>query len=827
MIRHSLNGQWQMKKTGTEVVYQANVPTTMYEVLLENNVIEDPFYGENDVKLTALSDDDYTFYRDFEVDQDLMACDAIELEFQGLDTLATIRINGRIIAQTNNMHRTYRFQVKDYLRQGTNHIVVEFKSPTQFIAKEQMKDPLWGIETTMDGYEHLRKGHHMFGWDWGPQLPDMGIWRDVTLYGMTNGKIEDFYVVQMHEKDKVELKVQIAAQALLENMKVNVEVLDAENTTVASTLVTPIEGFNTIEAFLVIDQPNLWWPNGYGTPYLYRLSITLLNGEEMVDKIEKRIGLRTITMHRETDTWGETFDFKINGVRIFAMGADYIPEDALITRPDQGSTRQLIKHCAKANYNCLRVWGGGIYPNDLFYDLCDEYGLIVWQDFMFACGVYRLTKAFRQNITAEFIDNIKRIRHHACLGLWCGNNEMEWAFVEWDLPKDERLRVDYLLMYEKLIPEVLDEYDPQTFYWPASPSSGGGFDSPNDDNKGDVHYWSVFHGNEHYKKFREHYFRFASEYGMQAFPDMKTVKSYAPIEQRNVLSPIMENHNKCIKPYNGNIKILMNMAFEFLLPKETEDIVYISQIFQGETIKCAVEHFRRNRGRCMGSTYWQVNDNYPVASWASIDYYGRWKALHYYAKRFYAPVLLSACEEGTMGHVHLSNEQRTEFSGKAKWQLRHIEDGVLESGTLLVSVEPLKTKSILDVSIDKYVKAYGDERSIYLSYQLYDNDGNQLSSETLLFTYHKYFKFQTVTIDVGVIIEKNKYFITLTSNQLAKSVGIHFKNDDILLSNNYFDILPGESVRVEVEEILGKKDMTTKELMDQIEVMSVNRSQLS
>lgn len=835
MLVYSLNGQWEMEKVGSDIRYLANVPTTMYQVLFENGVIEDPFYGENDVKYTELSEDNYSFIKTFVATHELMSCQVVELVFDGLDTLATITLNNKKIAKTNNMHRTYVFDVKNYLIEGENTLCISFDSPNKFIAKEQAKDPLWGIETTMDGYEHLRKAHHMFGWDWGPQMPDMGIWRDVTLKGYSEGKLDGFYITQHHSQNQVELEVKVAYQAFNEELRVKVAFIDHEGHSYEVEEANLLQSSDAVDAELrvMIDQPKLWWPNGFGEAYLYDMVITLFDGAKVIDEINKKIGLRTLTMHREPDQWGETFDIEVNGQRIFAMGADYIPEDAMITRPTEETTRRLIKDCATANYNCLRVWGGAYYPSDTFFNLCDEYGLVVWEDFMFACGVYRLTKTFKENITAEFIDNIKRIRHHACLGLWCGNNEMEWGFVEWAIPKDERLRMDYLLMYEKLIPDVLAEHDPNTFYWPASPSSGGGFDNPNGDNKGDVHYWNIYHGNEHYKKFREHYFRFASEYGMQSFPDYKTVCSYTPEEQMNVYSAVSENHNKCITDPNGNIKIMLNMAGEFQLPTKMEEIVYLSQVFQGETIKCAVEHFRRQRGRCMGSTYWQVNDNYPVASWASIDYYGRWKAMHYMAKRFYAPVLLSAYEEVKMNHIHMekskafahihvTNEQLESFKGTVKYQVRHIDGVILEEKELLVEINPLSAIKVCCVDVMPFIKTYDDIRNIYVSYQLFDNTDVCVSTDSLLMTFHKHFRFKEANLQVNVLNEEDKTYIDVRSDEFVKSVAISFEETDVLLSDNYFDLLPGEERRISIDEWRSGEQVSVEMLKKQVKVMAVS-----
>ncbi len=387
---------------------------------------------------------------------------------------------------------------------------------------------------------------------------------------------------------------------------------------------------------------------------LYTVRAELLNGTRVLDSWEKRIGLRTMEIKRQKDSWGESFEMCVNGVSIFAMGADYIPEDNLLPRVTAERTRRLLEDCKLANYNAIRVWGGGYYPDDWFYDACDELGLVVWQDFMFACAIYELTEEFEENIRREVIDNVRRLRHHASLGLWCGNNEMEWQVDDDVYFATHKQKADYIRMYEYLIPKTLREHDPVTFYWPASPSSGGGFDEPNDPNRGDVHYWDVWHGDKPFTEYRKFFFRNASEFGFQSFPCLKTVESFTKPSDRNIFSYVMEKHQRN-KSANG--KIMNYMAQTFLYPTDFDTLLYASQLLQAEAVRYGVEHWRRNRGRCMGAIYWQVNDCWPVASWSSIDYYGRWKALHYMARRFYAPVLLSCEEEGTLTQTTCVNDQ--------------------------------------------------------------------------------------------------------------------------------------------------------------------------
>ena len=456
-----------------------------------------------------------------------------------------------------------------------------------------------------------------------------------------------------------------------------------------------------------------------------------------------------------------------------------------------------------ANYNSIRVWGGGYYPDDWFYDMCDELGLVVWQDFMFACAVYDLTPEFEENIREEFIDNIKRLRHHASLGLWCGNNEME-SFVEerneW-VTKPQEVR-DYILMYERIIPEVLAQYDPNTFYWPSSPSSGGSFDEPQDPNRGDVHYWQVWHGNKPFTEYRKYYFRYLSEFGFQSFPAMKTIEEISddPMDY-NIFSYVMEKHQR-----NGsaNGKIMNYMQQTFRYPSGFPTVLYASQLLQAEGIRYGVEHFRRNRGRCMGAVYWQFNDCWPVASWSSVDYCGRLKALHYYARRFFAPLMLSCEEEGLMTsgkdlnrqyfdfeksiRLNVANETREDQDVIVRWALRNSKAEILEC-----KEEALHVPALTSVWMEKREFPDVDIYSEYVSYEL-ECGGEIVSEGTVIFSYPKYFRYVNPNLSCRVTGDE----IEIIADAYAKSVEILNDNEDLILSDNYFDMNAG-SKRVKIE----------------------------
>lgn len=500
-------------------------------------------------------------------------------------------------------------------------------------------------------------------------------------------------------------------------------------------------------------------------------------------------------MHREKDEYGESFCHEVNGVRIFAMGADYIPEDNILPRMNRERTYHLLQQAKEAHHNCIRVWGGGFYPNDYFYDACDELGLIVWQDFMFACAVYKLTEEFEENITAEFIDNVKRIRNHACLGLWCGNNEME-QFMFQDVWVNKPVqKSDYIKMYEYIIPKVLKKYDPETFYWPASPSSGGAFDDPNDENRGDVHYWDVWHGNKPITEYRKFYFRYVSEFGFQSFPGLKTCETFTEPEDRNIFSYVMEKHQR---NSSANGKIMNYMEQTFLYPTDFETVLYASQLLQAEAIRYGVEHFRRNRGRCMGAVVWQLNDCWPVASWSSIDYYGRWKALHYYEKRFFAPILISCAEEGILTqdtnpnaepyevkksiHLNIANETMRDERVLVKWALRSADADIIREGQ-----EWLEVPALSSVWLDKENMADAKLYEHYVSYGCY-KDGELISEGTVLFVPPKQFHFQDPKLRVTAKGDE----ILVTAEKYARSVEILNSDDTLLLCDNYFDMNAGE-----------------------------------
>ena len=785
MQKLSLCGAWVLDIPGSAFPrVPAQVPGSVYHDLLTAGEIPDPFYRDNENEALKLMDNDFVYSRSFTVPASLLENDAVVLHCDGLDTLATVTVNGCLVGTAKNMHRTYEFDVKSVLRAGENEISVKFDSPTRFIKEAYALSRADGSSDAMVGFPLIRKAHCMFGWDWGPRLPDAGIWRDISILGVKTARIRDVHVLQFHEEGKVTLEVNSHITELTGSADVKVSVTAPDGT------VFTAEGE---KAVMEIENPALWWPNGLGDQPLYTVTVELGDG---LDSWSRRIGLRTLTVTRKKDQWGESFSHCVNGVDVFAMGADYIPEDNLLPRVNPERTRRLLEDAKAANMNCVRVWGGGYYPDDFFYDICDELGLLVWQDFMFACAVYNLTEDFEENIKAEFVDNVRRLRHHASLALWCGNNEMEQFVAQGEWVSSMAQKADYIKMYEYIIPKILKEEDPQTFYWPASPSSGGSFDEPQDPNRGDVHYWDVWHGLKPFTDYRNYLFRYVSEFGFQSFPCMQTIEAFTAPEDRNVFSYVMEKHQRNA---SANGRIVSYLSQMYLYPRELTDLVYASQLLQAQAMQYGVEHWRRNRNdeRCMGAVVWQLNDCWPVASWASIDYFGRWKALHYYEKRFFAPVLISCHEEGILSQntnvnaepfdlkktarLNVSNETLQPFTGKASWALRRPDASVIDSGSFEVNCPAMSAVWLPQQDFSD--KATYD---CYYSYALEDGQGNVVGEGTVLFCAPKHFHFADPQLDARIEGDE----IVVTAKTYARSVEL-MAGPDTLLSDNYFDMNAG------------------------------------
>ena len=792
---------WNEKK------YPCEIPATLYGVLYENRVIEDPYAGDNHIGLLDISRKDCTFETVFFADSELLKKESIKLRFEGLDTLCDIFLNGELLGQADNMHRTWNFPVRTRLLCGENHLKVCFYSPIRAAERMQAEYELIGNSDSYPGFPHLRKAYYMFGWDWCPDLPDMGIWKPVSLVAYDHAMIRDVRIRQTHEADGSVC------------VSVTPEWSDpCPELTFSATLKSP-EG-NILETILSdgtvhfrVTSPRLWYPNGLGEHPLYEIEVQLMYQGVLLDRVVKRIGLRTLTVVTDQDEIGKSFYFIVNGITFFAMGANYVPEDNLLSRLSKERTEELIRSCVEANFNMLRVWGGGIYPSDDFFDLCDEYGILVWQDFMFSCATIRLTDSFCKNVIEECKEQIKRLRDHPSLCLLCGNNEMELAVSKWKrYCKNETYKADYLELFEKIIPKICAETAPDTFYWSSSPSSGGRFDSVNEDSFGDRHFWDVWIHTMPLEEYKKHIPRFLSEFGLESLPSIKAIKSFANPDTCELISEGIETHQKCKK---GNEKILFYLAQEYPGPKDLRTLCYVSQLVHADALRTAVEHLRQNRDRCRGTLFWQLNDCWPGITPSVIDYQGERKAPYYAAKEFFAPILLCADPNGSSVIFSVSNESMRPFTGTVEYCLQTNRFEVIRKGSFPVSCNEMNFSQVGTADFAEEIS--GKEQEVFLEYRLLNENNEVVMKKSLRFVPSKCYRFEKPEFQFDFTQGEDGVCLKIRSSCYAAKVFLDADSETVdLFDKQYFDMTSSEG-----ETVLLRR--ARKEDLPRIHILTINQ----
>ena len=803
-----LHSGWEFRQVAKDSEWRpAQVPGVVHTDLLRNKAIPDPFFRDNEAKLQWIQDADWEYRSTITATPAMLRHRNIELVFEGLDTYSEVWLNDKQILTADNMFREWRVDVKPYLKAGANSLRVLFPSPIRAAAKVAATDP-WREKTKTAEKTYIRKAAYEYGWDWGPTFVTSGIWRPVHLELWDGARISDLHIRQRDVTAAVAhvvAEVEVTAAA---DEAADVAVEFAAGTVAAGAAGRTVAlhaGVNHIDLPLDIRKPALWYPAGYGAQPIYKFTARVRVADRVEDEATARTGLRSIVLHRELDKWGRSFEFVVNGIPVFGKGADVIPFDSFPNRVTTAQYRQVLESAKAANMNMIRHWGGGYYETQEFYDICDEVGIMIWQDFMFGNDWQPGTYAFKQSVAAEAEDQVRRLRNHPSIVLWCGNNETEGAFNWSDrdkLPPDVRRHMweDYLTVFSGILARAVERLTPETPYWPSSPSAD--YEETSDTYQtGDMHDWSVWHGRVPFTDYEKHNPRFMTEYGFQSFPEMSTVEAFTTLEDRaSIFTPVMLAHQK----NNAGNSIIHDYLLRYYAePKDFASFLYVSQVLQAEGIKVGAEHLRRNRPRSMGSIYWQLNDCWPVASWSSLDYYGRWKALQYYARRFYNDLLVSPhVEDGNLA-VYVVSDRTTATAGELRVRLMGFDGTVVSDKTQPVQIPALSSRVYITIPPPADPKMTFAVTDLKVA-------GKVVSSNRLLFALPKEVNLPAPEIASELTKVGSAYRLRLSSKVLAPSVSVSFGDLDAKLSDNYFDLLPGQPVDIRIESAAPADELRTK-----------------
>lgn len=805
----TLHSDWTFCQVGDTLWSDAKVPGTIHQDLLNHNRIPNPFYGMNEEAVQWVENEDWMYRTSFVVTEEQLNRDAAVLELDGLDTYADVFLNGALILRSDNMFVGHKVPVKSVLRKGENRLLIRFRSAV----KEAL--PQWetnGFDYPADNDHsskrvsiYTRKAPYSYGWDWGIRLATCGIWRPVRLVFSDVARIEDYYVRQASvsaSKADVDNRLEITnvtSQPVSALLKVAYH-YSANDTKEVQKQIELRPGENTVSLPVMIDNPHLWMPNGWGEPSLYKFTASVsVDGVEVASQ-ERQVGLRSIRVVMEDDEHGKSFYFEVNGHPMFAKGANFIPDDALLPNVTTERYKRIFEDVKAANMNMLRVWGGGIYEDDKFYDEADRNGILIWQDFLFACTTYPHDPLFLKRVEAEAEYNIKRLRGHASLAMWCGNNEIYEGVRYWGWKNKytaeafAEMNRGYDVLFRQLLPDMVKRFDSDRFYMHGSPYEAN-WGRPESWKIADSHNWGTWYGRKPFESFDSEIPRFMSEYGFQAFPEMKTIRTFAEENDFELESPVMNAHQKATI---GNALIKQTMSLYYKVPAKFEDLVYVGLVLQGQGMRHGIEAHRRNRPYCMGSLFWQLNDSWPVVSWSSIDYYGNWKAMQYQSQRAFAPVLINAIKEGDDLCVYLISDELQDrddvrltvelmdFDGKSHGKWTH-------SGKLSANTSMLFIKKRVDEFLSKQ-----DAATSFLRFTLKAKNGAALADEVFYFAYPKDQKLPEARIETSVKRRGEAIEMTLKADKLARDIFIEVPVQGVRFSDNFFDLLPGQRKKITI-----------------------------
>ena len=814
-----LNQGWMFSQSGTDKWMTATVPGTVHQDLLAHQLLPNPFFGTNEQKIQWVENEDWEYKTTFTVTEEQLSRGAASLVFEGLDTYANVYLNGALLLKADNMFLGYSIPVKEVLHKGENRLHIFFRSPI----KETL--PQWasnGFDYPADN-DHLdkklsiftRKAPYSYGWDWGIRMVTSGIWRPAYLRFYDVATIDDYHVKQLSLTDqRAEVSNELEINSILSEQTeaevvVSYSLKNGEPVTKKKT-VTLNPGINKIKIPVEVDNPVRWMPNGWGEPTLYDFTAQVVCQGKTIASDHHRIGLRTIRLVNEKDEHGESYFFEVNGIPMFAKGANFIPNDILLPTMTDERYATLFRDIKEANMNVIRVWGGGTYEDNRFYDLADENGILIWQDFMFGCTTYPADPTFLKRVSDEVDYNIKRLRNHACLAMWCGNNEIleglkYWGWQSRYTPEVyEEFYRNYDKLFRGLLPAKVKEWDEGRSYIHTSPyfSSWG---RPDSWNIGDSHNWGIWYGKKTFESSDTEIGRFQSEFGFESFPEMKTIATFASPEDYEIESEVMTAHQKSTQ---GNALIRTYMERDFIVPEKFEDFVYVGLVLHGQGMRYCFEAHRRNRPYCMGTLYWQLNDSWPVVSWSSIDYYGNWKALHYQAKRAFAPLIINPIHENGNLNVYLLSDKLEDSSDMTlDMRLMDFKGKKLLQKSAKVAVAANTSAKVFGCALDEWADE-AQRKECYLLLSLKDRQGKEITRDIHYFLPTKDLNLPQTTVNSKLKVQDGRCEVTLSASKLAKDIFVQIPYQGARFTDNFFDLLPGETRKIVITSPEIKKGIT-------------------